>query len=436
MTGTATFGSDSGSPTLMTETSPADVSQTASELMAAIGKFSAWLDRAGLSSYDPYDFWGTRYGKLARRLYYQKKLAGAAMTAPFIALEILYPRFRKWGVGKERFPSADAQVGLAYLNLYRASQAWGSQAAESWRLKAETVAEEALNRSVPGYSGYCWGYPFDWQNVNGLMRKGTPHIIATPYCYELFTQLFDLTGEPRYLRVAESIAAFAFKDLNDTPWGEDAAASSYTPFDRGKVVNASAYRAFLLCDAARRFGNPQFFEKAWKNVRFILQSQRDDGAWLYAIDNKAEAFIDHFHTCFVLKNLFKLNQDARSSEVSDAIRRGYQWYRKFLFDEHDNPRSYAIAPRVQIVKLEMYNFAEAITLGVLLRNEIPEAFRLAEKLALRLTRQYQVAAGHFVTRVYLGEIRHTVPFLRWPQSQLFLALTNLLVASQAGSATP
>jgi hypothetical protein len=39
-----------------------------------------------------------------------------------------------------------------------------------------------------------------------------------------------------------------------------------------------------------------------------------------------------------------------------------------------------------------------------------------------------------VTRVYLGGIKHTVPFIRWPQSQLFLALTNLLLASVADGA--
>src|SRR5439155_19475764 len=95
-----------------------------------------------------------------------------------------------------------------------------------------------------------------------------------------------------------------------------------------KVVNASAYRAFVLFDAARRFDNDAYRAKAWKNVRFILDAQRTDGSWLYAIDSPAEAFIDHFHTCFVLKNLYKLNCDLRSAEVAAAVPRGYEWYRQ------------------------------------------------------------------------------------------------------------
>jgi len=132
---------------------------------------------------------------------------------------------------------------------------------------------------------------------------------------------------------------------------------------------------------------------------------------------------------------FHLVRELQSPDVREAIHRGYEWYRKALFDEQDNPKSFAIAPRLQIVRLEMYNIAEAISLGVLLKDEIPQALALAETLAARLIRYYGLPAGYWVTRVYLGGIKHTVPFLRWPQSQLFLALTNLLVAALPGGNT-
>ena len=163
-------------------------------------------------------------------------------------------------------------------------------------------------------------------------------------------------------------------------------------------------------------------------MRFILQAQQADGSWLYAIDNPPEAFIDHFHTCFVLKNLYKINCHLQDEEIRKALHNGYGYYRQALFDGRATPRSFALAPRIQIVRLEMYNMAEAINLGVLLRDEVPEAFQLAQELAARLVRQYQVRAGYWVTRVYLGGIRHTVPFTRWPQSQLFHALSNLALA--------
>ena len=226
--------------------------------------------------------------------------------------------------GKNRYPTADAQLALGFLNLYEACQAQDAQDEDQtddrstavWLKKAKDLANELLKQSSPGYKGFCWGYPFDWQHVNGLMPKGTPHITATPYCYEVFTRLFDLTGDAHYLDIAQSISTFVSEDLKDSPVGDGAAASSYTPYDQGKVVNASAYRAFVLFDAARRFHNQEYFTKAQRNLRFVLESQGTDGSWLYAIDNPPEAFIDNFHTCFVLKNLYKLNKHLGSPDVT------------------------------------------------------------------------------------------------------------------------
>jgi len=266
-----------------------------------------------------------------------------------------------------------------------------------------------------------------------LWKKNTPYITCTPYCFEAFLGLYDATGEQRYLDLARSITTFVYTDLKDTPMGEDAAAASYSPMDETKVVNASAYRAWVLFEADRRFNLPEYKEKAQRNLNFILQSQQPDGSWLYAVATPGEGFIDHFHTCFVLKKLFKINQGLNRPAVAEAIRKGYAYYREKLFRPDGLPKAFALEPRTQIVTLEMYNFAEAITLGALLRDFIPEAFTTAQKLATILCEKYQLADGHFVTRVYRGGFKHTFPFLRWPQAQLFYSLTNLLVASRKGA---
>ena len=228
--------------------------------------------------------------------------------------------------------------------------------------------------------------------------------------------------------IAKSIARFVHDDLNDTPTSPRAAAASYSPLVHDKVINASAYRAFVLFDAAHRFALTQYLEKAEKNLQFVLEEQRSNGSWLYAAGTETESFIDHFHTCFVLKNLFKINQHLRNAEVQQALTNGYEYYRKNLFHPDGMPRYFARSPRTQIVRVETYNLAEAITLAVLLGNEFPAAIGVARDLAGRLCREFQLPDGHFVTRVYRGGIRHTTPFLRWPQAQVFYALTSLLLA--------
>jgi hypothetical protein len=399
-------------------------SMSSTELRQSIDRFDTWLARHGDGlSHDPYDLWGTRYGLFSRRLYYAKHPLGVPLVAPLLLAEILCPSVRVFLVGKQRFATSDAQLALAFLNLHALT------GEKKFLTRAEEFAAHLLRTSIPGYRGHCWGYPFDWQNNHGLWKRNTPFITATPYCFEVFLGLHDATGERRHWEVAESIARFVQEDLHDTPTSADAAAGSYSPNDHSQVLNASAYRVMVLAEAARRFNEPRYAQTAQRNLNFILQNQRADGAWLYALDHPSERFIDHFHTCFVIKNLIKVNRHMQSDAVAQAIVKGYEYYRRELFDAEGLPKSFTIQPRTQLVKLEMYNFAEAITLGAMLKESIPAAFAHAQELAAWLIARHQLPDGHFTTRVYRGGWRHTVPFIRWPQSQIFYALTNLLRAS-------
>lgn len=388
-------------------------------------RFAGWLEKTGYASHDPYDVWGTRFGCWARKVYYRRGKLGLPFVAPLLVLDTVFPRLPRFFLKKCRYATADAQLVLAFLNLYRVT------GEESWRQKAVDLGEEILDYSIPGYRGYCWGYPFDWQNNKGMWPKNTPFITCTPYCFEAYLALFEATKEDRYLEISASIAEFVFHDLHDVPDGEDSAAGSYSPIDHSMVVNATAYRASVLLEAGKRFARSEYRESALRHVRFILKHQREDGSWLYAVGDQAENFIDHFHTCFVLKNLRKMNEDLAMPEIEESIRRGYAFYRQELFTTAGDPKYFAIEPRFQLARLEMYNFAEAITLGALLGDDIPEALAMAQELARRLREEHQLPDGHFVTRVFRGGFRHKVPFLRWPQAQLFYGLTNLLVAMES-----
>jgi hypothetical protein len=54
---------------------------------------------------------------------------------------------------------------------------------------------------------------------------------------------------------------------------------------------------------------------------------------VYAIDDPKEAFIDHFHTCSVQKNLHKINSLPNDAAIGTAIDKGYAYYRQELFDQ-------------------------------------------------------------------------------------------------------
>ena len=97
--------------------------------------------------------------------------------------------------------------------------------------------------------------------------------------YEAFLQLFKVDPRHEWKQILESIAQHACGDIQDFKVSETASSCSYTPYDKGGVINAAAYRAFLLTSASRVFSNDGWWKIAERNLNFVLENQNPDGSW-------------------------------------------------------------------------------------------------------------------------------------------------------------
>ena len=284
----------------------------------------------------------------------------------------------------------------------------------------------------PGYSHYCWGYPFNWETRYGTMREGTPLITTVPYIYEAFLQVYQIDGNRRWLNIMRSIAEHAFGDYHEAATSAYASSCSYNPDPACPcfVVNASAYRAFLLTRAAYDLSDPRYAKAAEKNLNYVLDSQGADGSWRYATDGGRD-FIDHFHTCFVLKALTKIEALTRNEACTQAIERGVAYYVRNLFDSDGLPVPFSRRPRVTVYRRELYDYAECINLAVLLQGRFPALDAILSRLIHLET--WQKADGSFRSRKLLLGWDNT-PMHCWAQSQLFRSLCFLLYRSANSSA--
>jgi len=378
--------------------------------------FVQWLRRTGYASQDQYDFWATDYGIWAKARFYRHGTLAAPLVAPLLALDWFWPGLRRRVAPPRRFAIGDAHYLMGFAARYRTT---GDQRALD---AAIALAATLLESSVPGFAGPCWGYPFDWQTRRGLVPRGTPLITTTPYVFDAFLELYELTGVARYREVAVSIAGFAAIDIRDLAVGNGFAAT-YTPFDASAVINASAYRAACLARAAALTGDDRYRQLARGNAQFVVEQQRADGAWPYSAHDLRDGFIDHIHTCFVLKGLYRTSLALGDGALLRAVERGYEFYRRHLFHRDGRPRPFAETAKPQIVWLELYDYAEALNLALLLRAALPTE-PTADELAGRLLDELQMRDGAFVTRVLRGGLRNRVPYHRWAQAQAFCALSR------------
>jgi hypothetical protein len=284
------------------------------------------------------------------------------------------------------------------------------------------------------FNEHCWGYPFDWVTRNGTIHAQTPLITTTPYAFEAFLQVFQLDGRPDWKHVLESIARHASADIRDFRTSETASSCSYTPFDKGGVINAAAYRAFLLTSASRVLANSEYWRIAERNLNFVIDNQNQDGSWYYAVDGVRD-FVDHFHTCFVMKALAKIHSLTGHPACLDALSRGVKYYLDNLFDVDGLPRPFARAPRLTVYKRELYDCAECINLCLLLRGRFPQLQTTLDTVVAGITSDWIKRDGSFRSRqLLLGW--DNVPMHRWAQSQMFRSLAFWLRESRTASAGP
>jgi hypothetical protein len=420
------------------------ISRKPDEVSRVLTNFTEWLDKYGETSWDYQSFFAGRLGGRAKALYYRSRLIGTAAVAPMVFCEALLPSARRLFHRPLRFPIADAHYAMGFAFLYELTS-------DLRHLQRATHFLDALVASrCSGFEEYCWGYPFDWVWRGGVIKQQTPLITTTPYVYEAFLQVYEIlksedrgprtedsferrtlnvehptpNDQKEYKQILESIARHAASDIKDFRTSEKASSCSYTPFDEGGVINAAAYRAFLLASASQVFSRDDYWKIAERNLNFALENQNPDGSWPYAMDGVRD-FVDHFHTCFVMKALAKIQTLTGHEGCDEALTRGVEYYLKNLFDDDGLPKPFSKAPRLTVYKRELYDCAECINLCLLLRGRFPQLETTLETVVEVILKDWIKPDGSFRSRrLHFGW--DNVPMHRWGQSQMFRSLAFYL----------
>jgi hypothetical protein len=407
-----------------------------------LSDFTEWLEAYGETSWDFQSLYAGPIGGRAKAFYYRHRLVGTAVVAPMVLCEALLPAARRLFHHRMRFPIADAHYAMGFAFLYQTT------AKPVYLQKAMHFLTALKENRSSGFKEYCWGYPFNWVWHGGVIKSQTPLITTTPYVYEAFLQVYEVLRNNSelnsvssarcppssvlrpldflddYKQIVESIARHAFIDIKDFPTSEGASSCSYTPFaEEGGVINAAAYRAFLLTSAARMFSNKDYGKTAERNLNFVLENQNADGSWYYAVDGLRD-FVDHFHTCFVMKSLAKVHSLTGHLATLEALKKGVSYYLNHLFASDGLPKPFSRAPRLTVYKRELYDCAECINLCLLLRDRFPQ-LEVTLRTVVDGVSDWIKPDGSFRSRrLYWGW--DNVPMHRWGQSQMFRSLAFYL----------
>lgn len=298
--------------------------------------------------------------------------------------------------------------GLAYR-----ARAEGASGPDRRAEAAGLVA--CLERLIsPGWSGACWGYPFDWEARYASLPAGTPTIVATGMVANALAVADDVFDLPEARRLILSASAFVLTDLHRTPGPGRSFCWSYSPLDRQVVLNATLKGSRLLAQAHARGADPAVLEPAACAAEFVLGRQDACGAWPYAVGD-TRAWADNFHTGYVLECLREYRGLTGDEQVEYALDRGWSYYREHFFAADLTPKYLDD----RLLPTDATACAQAI-LTLCAFGDAAAAAAVAERAVAALARSdgafdYQRRRGHTVR----------IPYLRWSTAWMYCALARL-----------
>lgn len=377
-------------------------------------------------SYDPSDLQETKLGKAAKQLWNEDSKFGLFLLLPIQLTEILFPQIRYLISKKRQHPICYAHVGTACLLLSHLPKASNRQLYQQY---ADYCLEQMLSMARETASGIGWGINVEWQTKGGLLPANTPCYTQTAYCFEFIAFKNQLAPSPTLLEYLRSISEHIANDYLEFRDGDsDLLVSGYSILDTRVVLNAISYRSMILFSAFELFGDKKYLEKAVEALQYVLRCQGSNGEWFYS---KNEAFIDGYHTCFILKNLLKIEKSIKniemdlkiSSEIRYAISDGLAYYKSNLFDGDEYPIPFSITNKPVLYKYDSYDLAEAINLFVMTgdidRVEILlDFFMNTMRTSKGLTR--------FRYYPWLSTVTEGLSFSRYANTAMLLALAKYL----------
>jgi hypothetical protein len=283
-----------------------------------------------------------------------------------------------------------------------------------------------LNNASSGFSGYCWGFNFNWNDVKRNAKKYTPTLVVSSYIGNSFLDLYEITHEQKYLDIAESITKFIINDLQIRDF-KSGICFSYSPIDNHVVHNANCLGAAFLSRVYKFNKDKKLQVYSQKVVDFVISRQNKDGSWEFQFfpeSGKIRNQID-FHQGFIIDafcDFIRFNE-LDEEKYLNALKKAVRFYKQNQFYK-DGRAMWRLPHRYPI---DIHHQAQGIiTFSKLyLFYKEDKYLNLSKKIAEWTIKNMQDEEGYFYYQKW-PFFTNKISYIRWGQAWMIYALTNLI----------
>jgi hypothetical protein len=385
-------------------------------LAGAVSCLDAYVQARAWIGYDPYDLRAhPAFLRLGRHRLTAMPAKAAAHLFPLSLRRLLR-------VQPVAHAKAMALFADAYLTL------WDLTGDAGYRRLAEGRLAWLRENAASGYSGLAWGLPFAYQGRD-LVSAGVPGVVITAVAAQAFLHAYQSLDEPPYLESALSACRFLAADVPRYEPDGDRLCFSKMPGVRWHIHNANLMTAAALAAVGRASGTDEWEDLARRAANYSLAEQREDGAWYYwGPPDELMHWVDHYHTGFVLRALDDLLRATGWEDLREPLNRGYAFYTQHLFDGGCIPR----LTEASRYPVDIHSCAEAILCLSQLSARYDDALSRVCAVADWTLAHMRHPSGSFLYRRYRW-LTIRIPYMRWGQAWMMLALTRLQQALAAAA---
>jgi len=317
---------------------------------------------------------------------------------------------RLFGIDKDYNSKSLALFLSAYCNLYNICPSVNKLS------KINYFVDKILNNYSKGYSGFCWGYNFDWEARAFFQPINTPTIVASSFVANALLDAYYITNDKKLLEVSRSTCQFILIDINRTYDSKGNFSFSYSTIDKTVVYNASLLGAKLLSRVYSYTGEIYLIQEAKKVVDFCCERQNIDGSWSYGV-LPFHQWIDNFHTGYNLECIADYMKFSNDFSYFNNLSSGFSFYFNTFFTKSGIPKYY----HNSIYPIDIHSTAQLLV--TLKHLNLSEEYDPLIKNVLNWTiDNMQSKRGFFYYQIN-KYFTSKIPYMRWSQAWMFYAFS-------------
>ena len=384
------------------------------QLTDSIARVSQWVESHGYKGYEPFDGLSSWPRPLTfGNLFAERLLQQLVRQSPVNLRPIL-------GVRMQDSTKGRGYMASGYLVLHRLT------GQKDYLDKAVACLDWLDKHKAPKFARHSWSNCFDFSSRGGKYTKEDPIIVWTSLIGQAYVEAYELTGEKRWLNIADSACQWIV-DLprERTDRGD---CLSYLSFVQESIHNANMLGAALLARTAQHTRNPDYLNIARSAMEYSCTRQLPNGAWWYA-EPASYQWIDNFHTGYNLDSLKHYIDSTGDETWAKNLRQGLQFYKGNFFMPDGCPKYY----HNRRYPVDSQCAGQSLETLALFSEEDPSCLELGLKVAHWTIENMQDPDGHFYYRIY-PFCEAKTPMLHWAQATIFKGLALLLSRLQAPAA--